>query len=63
MFHTHQNNFKKKHSRKKTKVIIQKMLSNLFSDQVATEDNNNTVYETDCSNCEAFYSSEPAQSL
>ena len=32
-------------------------------DQVATEDKNNIVYETDCSNCEAVYFGESKRSL
>ena len=33
------------------------------NDQVATEDKNNTVFEIDCSNCEAVPFSESKQSL
>ena len=32
-------------------------------DRVATEDKNNIVYETDCSNCEAAYFGESKRSL
>ena len=32
-------------------------------DRVAAEDKNNTVYETDCSNCEVVYFGESKRSL
>ena len=33
------------------------------NDQVATQDNNNIVYEIDCSNCQAVYFGESKRSL